>query len=100
LLAQIGDADAASAALRHASWLDIHETTALNLLALIQIRQNRLDDAWRTQRRAVNRQPDEPRQYLLLSSILDKMGRNDEARAALARVSRLRELAGSKTAQN
>jgi Flp pilus assembly protein TadD len=67
---------------------------------MMRMRQNHLDDAWRTQRRAVARQPDEPRQYLLLSDILDKMGRNDEARAALAQVSRLRELAGAKTAQN
>ena len=49
---------------------------------------------------AVARQPDEPRQYLLLSEILDKMGRSEDARAALAEVSRLRELAGSLTAQN
>jgi protein O-mannosyl-transferase len=100
LLAQKGDAEAAVVALRHASWLDIHETTALNLIALILMRENRLDEACRTQRRAVARQPDEPRQYLLLSNILDKMGRIDEARAALARVAELRTLAGSKTAQN
>jgi len=100
LLAQKGDPDAAAAALRHASWLDIHETTALNLLALIQMRQNRLDDAWRTQRRAVARQPDEPKQYLLLSDILNKMGRAAEARAALDYVSKLKEFAGDKTAKN
>jgi len=100
LLAQKGDAEAAAVVLRHASWLDVHETTALNLMALIRMRQNRLDEALRTQKHAVVRQPDEPRQYLLLSEILDKMGRSEEARAALAQVSRLRELAGSLTAQN
>jgi len=100
LLAQKGDAEAAAVALRHASWLDVHETTALNLLAMIRMRQDRLDEALRTQKRAVARQPDEPRQYLVLSEILDKMGRSDDARAALAQVSRLRELAGSRTAQN
>jgi Flp pilus assembly protein TadD len=100
LLAQKGDADAAAVALRHASWLDIHETTALNLIALIQMRQNRLEEACRTQRRAVARQPDEPKQYLLLSDILNKMGRTAEARSALAYVSKLREFAGDKTAQN
>lgn len=100
LLAQKGDIDAATAALRHASWLDVHETAALNLIALMRMRENRLDDAFRIQRRAVSRQPDEPRQYLLLSDILERMGRNQESRAALAQVSRLRQLAGAKTAQN
>ncbi len=96
LFAQKGDVEAAASALRHASWLDIGETDALNLIALVRMRQNRLEDACRAQRRAVARQPDQPRQYLLLSDILDKMGRGDEARAALAEVSRLRTLADSK----
>jgi tetratricopeptide (TPR) repeat protein len=100
LLAQTGDAEAAAVALRQASWLDIHETTALNLIALIRMRQDRLDEALSTQKRALSRQPDEPRQYLLLSDILQKMGRAEESRAALAQVSRLRELAGPQTAQN
>jgi Flp pilus assembly protein TadD len=99
-LAQKDDVEAATSALRHASRLDIHETDALNLIVLIRMGQNRLEDACRTQRRAVARQPDEPRQYLLLSNILDRMGRGDEARAALAEVSRLRTLADSPKAVN
>jgi Flp pilus assembly protein TadD len=54
-----------------------------------------LDAACETQRRAVARQPDQPRQYLLLSDVLEKMGRHDEARAALAQVSQLSALARS-----
>ena len=100
LLTQKGEVDAATSVLRHASWLDIHETAALNLIAMMRVNQNRLEDACRVQRRAVARQPDEPRQYILLSNILDKMGRTDEARAALAQVSRLRTLSDSKTAAN
>jgi len=100
LLAQKDDSEAAAQVLRHASLLDVHETAALNLIAVIRMRQNRLDEALRTQKNAVARQPDEPRQYVLLSDILDKMGRTDESRSALAQVSRLRELAGSRTAQN
>jgi protein O-mannosyl-transferase len=100
LLAQKGDVEAAAGALRHASRLDMHETDALNLIALMRMRQNRLEEACRTQRRAVARQPDQPRQYLLLSNILDKMGRGDEARAALAQISRLRALADSQKAAN
>jgi Flp pilus assembly protein TadD len=91
--AEKGDIEAADFALRRASALDVHETAALNLIALMRIRQNRLDDAVRAQRRAVAREPDQPRQYLLLSNILDKMGRDDESRAALAEATRLRTFA-------
>jgi Flp pilus assembly protein TadD len=59
------------------------------------MRQNHLDDAFRSQRRAVARQPEQPHQYVLLSNILDKMGRTEESRAALAQVSRLRALAAT-----
>jgi Flp pilus assembly protein TadD len=87
------DVDLAEPALRRASWLDIHDTQALGLIAMIRLKQNRLEEAYVAQRRAVSRQPDEPRQYLLLSNILDRMGRNDEAHAEIAKASRLRDLA-------
>ena len=93
LYAQENDASHAEAILRHASWLDIHDTEALRLIVQMQMRQNRFEDAVQTQRRAVARQPDEPGQYVMLSDILEKMGRRDEARATLARASRLRALA-------
>jgi Flp pilus assembly protein TadD len=54
----------------------------------------------RLQRRAVARQPDEPSQYVLLSDILERMGRNEEARSALAKVLRLRALAQSSPTQS
>jgi len=93
LYAQKGDADLAYDALRHASRLDVHDAQALSLIATMRMEQNRLEDACRIERRAIARQPDEPRQYILLSNILEKMGRADEARAALAHVSQLREFA-------
>jgi protein O-mannosyl-transferase len=96
--AEHGDAEAAAAALGRASRLDIHETAALNLTALIRFRQKRFEEACQAQQRAVARQPDEPTQYILLSNILDQMGRADDARAALAHVSRLRNLAAAHTA--
>jgi tetratricopeptide (TPR) repeat protein len=89
-----GNAEKAEAALRHASWLDIHDAESLNLIAEMNVRQNRLDAACETQRRAIARQPDQPRQYLLLSDILEKMGRHDEAQAALTQVQVLQALAG------
>lgn len=92
LYAQKGDVPRAETALRHASWLDVHDAEALNLVASMSLRQNRLEDAYRTQRRAVARQPDQPRQYVLLSNILEKMGRPDEAKMAGAEVARLESL--------
>jgi tetratricopeptide (TPR) repeat protein len=100
LYAQKDDAVRAEAALQHASWLDIHDTAALNLIALMRMRQDRFEEAAQTQRRAIARQPDEPHQYLLLSNILKKMGEEDQARAALAQASRLRALATAQTVVN
>ena len=93
LFAEQDDIEKAEAALRHASWLDVHDAESLNLIAAMKVRQNRLEAACDLQRRAVARQPDQPRQYLLLSNILERLGRNDEARAAQARVSELSALA-------
>jgi tetratricopeptide (TPR) repeat protein len=90
LHSEMGDPAKAEAAFRHASWLDVHDTEALNLMALLSMRQNKLDDACETQRRALARQPDQPRQYLLLSDILSKMGRAEEAQALLAQVSEMK----------
>jgi protein O-mannosyl-transferase len=92
LYASKGDSVSAEAALRQASWLDVHDVEALDLIATIQLRQNRLAEARQTLRRAVSRQPDEPRQYAMLSDILEKMGRAVEARAAIAEVSRLQAI--------
>ena len=92
LFLEMGDLLQAEKAFRHASILDVHDAAALNLMALLSVQQNKLEDACKTQRRAVARQPDQPRQYLLLSDILSKMGRSDEARAALAQVEQLQAL--------
>jgi tetratricopeptide (TPR) repeat protein len=93
LYAEANNVAKAEAALVHASWLDVHDAEALHLLAMIKFRGNDLDAAFRAQRSAIRRQPDQPSQYILLSNILERMGRSDDARAALARVSRLRALA-------
>jgi protein O-mannosyl-transferase len=90
--AESGDADHAVAALQHASRLDVHEVDALNLIAQMRVRQNRLADAMRAQKLAVARQPDAPRQYILLSDILEKMGQTAEAKDAIATVARLKAL--------
>ncbi|HEX8679798.1 MAG TPA: tetratricopeptide repeat protein, partial [Chthoniobacterales bacterium] len=93
LLAEKGEADAAVEALQFASWLDVHDAESLNLVALIRVRQERLEDARAAQKRAVARRPDEPRQYRLLADILQKMGRSAEAERAAAKVASLTALA-------
>jgi tetratricopeptide (TPR) repeat protein len=98
LYSEKGDFKEAEAAFWHASRLDVHDAESLNRIALIQVRQNRLEDACKIQKRAISRQPDQPRQYLLLSDILEKMGRKDEARAALAQVHLLQAIAKSEPA--
>lgn len=90
--AESGDAEHALAALQHASRLDVHEVDALNLIAQMRVRQNRLADACRAQKLAVARQPDAPRQYILLSDILEKMGQTAEAQDAIATVARLKAI--------
>ncbi|CAN5645373.1 hypothetical protein BH18VER1_BH18VER1_05560 [soil metagenome] len=92
LWAQKGEVEKAAAAFRQASRLDIHDAEALNLIAGMRMRQNRLEEACASQRRAVARQPEQPRQYLMLSDILHRMGRNDEARALVAQVTRMQAL--------
>jgi tetratricopeptide (TPR) repeat protein len=100
LYAQRGDTVRAEAALHRAIWLDVHDAEALRLMVMIRMHQNRLDEAFRMQQRAIARQPDEPRQYILLSEILEKMGRDGEAHAALVQVNHLQAIAKSQTAFN
>ena len=95
LYAQKGNIDLANTELRRASWLDVHDTEALRLMVQMRLRENKVDEALQIQRRAVARQPDQPSQYVLLSDILEKLGRKGEARATLAKVSQLRALAAA-----
>lgn len=92
LFLELGDLPQAEETFRRASMLDVHDAEALNLMALVSVRQGKLEEACKIQRRAVAREPDQPRQYLLLSDILSKMGRGDEARAALAQVEHLQAI--------
>ena len=93
LYAEKGELPQAEAALRHASWLDLHDAAALSLMAQLCVRTNRLEEAYAAQSRAAARQPDEPRQYTLLSDILEKLGRPAEAQLARRKVLQLRTLA-------
>lgn len=82
-------------ALRYAALLDVHDVQSLNLLTQLYARRNQFADAVATQRRAVARQPYEPRQYILLSEVLEKVGRGKEALAAREQIARLQTLAAT-----
>jgi tetratricopeptide (TPR) repeat protein len=97
LYSELGRNEDAEKAFRHASRLDLGAVEALNLITLLNLRQNHFDVAMAAQRRAISRQPDQPRQYLILSDVLEKMGRHDEAQAALTQVHRLQMLVKSET---
>jgi protein O-mannosyl-transferase len=100
LYAQKGDARRAEELFRHASRLDLYEADALHDLVLMRVRENRFGEAIQIQQRAIARRPDEPRQYVLLSEIFEKMGRGDEARAALAQASQLRSMVQDQSIAN
>jgi tetratricopeptide (TPR) repeat protein len=100
LYAEKGDVEKAETAFHQASRLDVHDVSGLNQTALLRVNQNRFQEAYAIQRRAIARQPDEPRQYLILSDILTKWGRPEEARAALAQASEMRATVGESTAIN
>jgi protein O-mannosyl-transferase len=95
LYAENNDVAQSTRALRYAALLDVHDVQALNLLAAISVRQNQLEQACAIQRRAIAREPNQPRQYLMLGEILDKMGRISEAQAARDNATRLKAIATS-----
>jgi tetratricopeptide (TPR) repeat protein len=95
LYAENNDVTQSTRALRYAALLDVHDVQALNLLAAISVRQNQLEQACATQRRAIAREPNQPRQYLILAEILDKMGRTSEAQNARDDATRLKAIAAS-----
>jgi len=95
LYAENNDVAESTRALRYAALLDVHDVQALNLLAAISVRQNQLAQACATQRRAIGREPNQPRQYLMLAEILDRMGRTSEAQNARDAAAQLKAIATS-----
>ena len=95
LYAENNDVGQSTRALRYAALLDVHDVQALNLLAAISVRQNQLEQACAAQRRAIAREPNQPRQYLMLAEILDKMGRTSEAQTARDDATRLKAIVTS-----
>ncbi|SRR5581483_9323969 len=80
---QNNDVDAALAAFTAATPLDIHGVEPLNMIARVNLALKRPEAAYDAQKKAVRRSPDQPLQYVLLSTILDELHKPEEAKAAL-----------------
>ncbi|HEX4629451.1 MAG TPA: tetratricopeptide repeat protein [Chthoniobacterales bacterium] len=90
LFGETGEIDRSVEFLRRASRVDVWETDALNLLVIVLARHHRLAEACAVQQQAIARHPDDPQPYLVLSELLQRGGRVEEARAAIAEFNRLR----------
>ena len=84
-----GEPDAAIAALRAASRLDIYNAAPLTDIARIELERGRPEAALAQQLEAMRREPDQPSHYLMLGSIFEKLGRPAEASAALQKAAAL-----------
>ena len=78
-----GQPDAAIAALHAASRLDIFDAVPLADIARIELERNRPEAALAAQSAAMHREPGQPSHCLMLGSILEKLGRQAEAEAAV-----------------
>lgn len=78
-----GQPDAAIAAFRAASRLDIYDGKALAAVAEIENSRGHSAVALEVQAEAMDRDPDQPKHYAELAAILEKLGRKEEASAAL-----------------
>lgn len=78
-----GDAPAAIGTLRQASRLDIYDARSLAGIAQIELESGRAVAALDAQLAAMSRAPNQPAQYLALGMILEKLGRKNEANAAV-----------------
>jgi len=77
-----GNPDGAVAAWRHSSKLDIHDAISFERIAQLEFQRGQLEAAVAAQRAAIRRDPDRPSRYLALASVLEKLGRGEEAAAA------------------
>ena len=80
LYAENNDVTQSTRALRYAALLDVHDVQCVGFAGRnFRSPKSARDSACATQRRAIAREPNQPRQYLILAEILDKMGRTTEA---------------------
>ena len=84
-----GEPDAAIAALRAASRLDIYNAGPLTDIVRIELERGRPEAALAQQWEAMRREPGQPSHYLMLGSILEKLGRRAEAGEAVRKAQTL-----------
>ena len=91
--ADLGHARLALAAWTEATTLDVYDAEAPSAAAALCLQENRLDEAAKFQTQAVRRQPDSPRQRVLLAQVFRRQGRDAEADQQIARATRMIEVA-------
>ena len=84
LEAETGHPNEALAAWKEASRLDVYDTDALSRAATLCLQEGQLPAAYDLQSRAVRRQPDSPRQHVLLAQVLERQHNPAAARAEIA----------------
>ena len=84
-----GQPDEAIAALRAASRLDLYNAAPLAGIARIELDRNRPEAALPEQLSALTREPNQPQHYLMLGTILEKLGRQSEALSAVRKAQSL-----------
>jgi tetratricopeptide (TPR) repeat protein len=94
-----GQPDAAISAFRAASRLDVYDGRALAAVAEIETSQGRPQIALEVQAEAMDRDPDQPKHYIELAAILEKLGRKSEATAAMRRAQALAAAAKQDSAE-
>jgi tetratricopeptide (TPR) repeat protein len=84
-----GEMDSAITALQHASELDIYDGKPLTGIAEIELKRDHPQAALDAEVEALARSPGEPREYVVLAAVLEKLGKKAEANAALRRAQEL-----------
>jgi len=86
-----GETDAALAAYRHAALLDIHASDPYTKMAQVYLVTKRIEDAYEIEMKAIRRDPNQPSQYIFLSTILDQLDRKAESEEAMKHAEELRD---------
>ena len=95
LEAKLDRTDDALAVWTEASRLDVHDADAFSRAAMLCLRHGRLGEAHTYQARAVNRQPDSPRQHLLFAQVLERENNPAAAQAQIFLANSLVEQSGA-----
>jgi tetratricopeptide (TPR) repeat protein len=90
LRAAAGDPQAGINAMRHAGRLDIYDPKPFANIARIEMQRGRAEAACEAQRVAIRRDPTQPSRWLMLSAMLEKLGRAAEAADAVRQADALR----------